>query len=60
MNNYIYKVSSKNLLYSIRKYIQYHVITYNGKEPEKEYICIRVYILIKELYVYMSDRITLL
>ena len=37
----IYKIN-KDLLYSAGKYIQYLVITYNGKESEKEYICVRV------------------
>ena len=30
----------KDLLYSRGNYIQYLVITYNGKESKKEYICI--------------------
>ena len=29
---------NKGLLYSTGNYIQYSVITYNGKESEKEYI----------------------
>ena len=33
-------ISCKVLLYSIGKYIQYPVINHNGKEYEKEYICI--------------------
>ena len=32
-----YKIN-KDLLYSTGNYIQYLVITYNGKESEKEYI----------------------
>jgi len=32
------QVNKKDLLYSTGKYTQYLVITYNGKEPEKEYI----------------------
>ena len=35
---YIKQINNKDLLYSIRNYIQYLVITYNGKESEKEYI----------------------
>ena len=29
-------INNKDLLYSTEKYIQYLVITYNGKESEKE------------------------
>ena len=29
-----------DILYSTRNYIQYFVITYNGKESEKEYVCL--------------------
>ena len=32
----IYKVNNKDLLYSTGNYILYLVITYNGKESEKE------------------------
>ena len=35
---------NKDLLYSIRDYIPYLVIAYNGKESEKEYICIYIYV----------------
>ena len=38
INTTIYKISNDDLLYSIRYYIQYLVITYNRKESEKEYI----------------------
>ena len=34
---YIKQINNKDLLYSTGNYIQYLVITYNGKEPEKEY-----------------------
>ena len=34
----IYKIKNKDLLYRTGNYIQYPVITYNGKESEKEYI----------------------
>ena len=37
-------IASGNLLYSTGSYIQYLVITYNGKESEKEYIYIYMYI----------------
>ena len=33
----MYKINNKDLLYSTGNYIQYLVITYNGKESEKEY-----------------------
>ena len=36
---HIKQINNKDLLYSIGDYIQYLVITYNGKESEKEYIC---------------------
>ena len=40
---YIKYINNKVLLYSTRNYIQYLVITYNGKESEKEhiYICLK-------------------
>ena len=34
---YVKQISNKVLLYSTGNYIQYLVITYNGKEPVKEY-----------------------
>ena len=37
---YIKYVINKDLLYSTGNYIQYLVVTYNGKEPEKKYIWI--------------------
>ena len=33
-------INNKVLLYSTGSYIQYPVISHNGKEYEKEYICI--------------------
>ena len=36
----MYKIDNKNLLYSTGNSTQHFVITYKGKEPEKEYICI--------------------
>ena len=47
---YIKQVNNKDLLYSTGNYTQYLVITYNGKESEKEYIYIRIYI-----YIYMYN-----
>ena len=35
---YIKYINNKDWLYSTGNYIQYLVIIYNGKEPEKEYI----------------------
>ena len=37
---YIKQISNKDLLYNTGNYIQYLVITYNGKESGREYICI--------------------
>ena len=39
---YIKQINSKVLLNSTGNYIQYLVITYNGKESEKEYIYIKL------------------
>ena len=35
---YMKQVNSRDQLYSMWDYIQFHVINYNVKEPEKEYI----------------------
>ena len=35
---YIKQINDRDLLYSTRDYIQYFVITYNGKESEREWI----------------------
>ena len=52
---YIKYIIIKDLLYSIRKYTQYFVILFKGKESEKEYIhiystymymCVHIYIWI--------------
>ena len=37
---YIKQITKKDLLYSTGNYTQYLVITYNGKESEKEFIYI--------------------
>ena len=37
MSLYIQQITSKDLLYSMGKYTQYFVITYKGKESEKQY-----------------------
>ena len=50
----IYKIdNNKDLLYSTGNYIQYLVITYNGKESEKE--CIYIYID-KTIIFFLSTR----
>ena len=41
---YIKQLNNKDLLYSIGNYSQYLVINYNGKESEKEQICMYIYI----------------
>ena len=41
---YIKRMGKQDLLYNTRNYIQYLVITYNGKESEKEKIYIHIYI----------------
>ena len=37
---YTGQINNKTLLYSTRNYTQYPVINHNGKEYEKEYICV--------------------
>ena len=41
---YIEWINNKVLLYSTGNYIQYPVINHNGKEYEKEYIYIYMYV----------------
>ena len=48
---YIKYIDNKDLLYSTGNYFQYLVIIYNGKESEKEYICIYVYLNHFAVYV---------
>ena len=49
----IKQINSEDLLYSTGNYIQYLVITYNGKEPEKNiYVCVCVYIYMC-IYIYI-------
>ena len=36
----VYKINNKNLLITTGNYIQYLVITYNGKESKNKYICV--------------------
>ena len=59
MQTIIYrKINNKDLLHSTGNYrcIQYLVITYNGKESEKEYIY--MYICITESLSYTPETIT--
>ena len=44
----VWKIDKNALLFSSENYIQHLVITYNGKESEKEYIYIYTHILISE------------
>ena len=48
---YIKQITNKYLLYITGKSTQYSVITYMGKESEKEYIYILLYIY---LYIYKN------
>ena len=43
---YIKQITSKDLLYSTKKYTQYFVITYKGKESGKEYIYITKFFIV--------------
>ena len=40
---YVKQINNKDLLYSTGNYIQYLIVTYSGKESEKEYIYIYMY-----------------
>ena len=46
---YIEWISNKVLLYSVWNYVQYPMMNQNGKEYEKEYICIHIYIFAESL-----------
>ena len=57
------KINSKDPLYSTGNYRQYLVITYNGKEFEKEYIYIHIYITeslcctsVNQLYLNLKEE----
>ena len=43
---YMKQINNKNLVYSTGYYIQYLVITYNGKESEKVYTYMYIYMYI--------------
>ena len=53
---YINQINNKDLLYNTGNSIQYVVITFNGKEYEKEY----VYIIITESLCCVSETNTIL
>ena len=48
---YIKQINNKDLLYSTGNSTQYLVITYNGRESEKEYMCVWV---MNHLAVYLK------
>ena len=41
---HIERIKQKALLYNLGNYIQQPVISHNGKEYEKEYVCIYIYV----------------
>ena len=47
---YTKQINNKDLLYSTGNHIQYFVVIYNGKESEKEYMNLFLYII----YLYIS------
>ena len=51
MQTIIYRINNRVLLYSTGNYIQYPVITYSGKEHEKEYMCVYIYIYVNHFAV---------
>ena len=55
---YIKQLNNKDLLYSTGNYTQYSIITYNGKESEKESICMYVCITWASLVVQTVKRET--
>ena len=56
---YIKLINSKVLFYGTGKYIQYLVITYNGKESEIRHIYIYIYIYIYIIWISESVCCTL-
>ena len=49
-----YMSNNKNFIYSTGNYSQYLVITYNGRESEKEYIYIQIYVQLNRFAVYLE------
>ena len=43
------RINNKVILYSTRNYIQHSVTNHNGKEYEKEYVCVCKYVSVTEL-----------
>ena len=56
---YINQISNKDLLYSTGNYIQYLVITYNGKESERVYIHILLNHLAAHLKLTQHCKLTI-
>ena len=52
---YIKQINNNDLLHSLGHYTQYLVITYNGKESEKEYICI--YLKVVSVYLKLTQSL---
>ena len=52
---YIKQITNRDLLYSTGNYTQYFVITYKGKESEKEYIY-NIYI-IYNIQIYITESL---
>ena len=52
---YIKEINNKVLLYSTENYIQYLVINYNGKESEKEYLYLSIYLSLYESLCYIPE-----
>ena len=42
-------MNNRDLLYSTRNYIQYRIITYNGKESVKEYTHTHIYMVARSV-----------
>ena len=54
LSTYIKWINNKDLLHSTENYIQYLIITCNGKESEKEHIYIYIYIF---RYTYITESL---
>ena len=46
------QITNKDLLYTTENYIQYLIITYNGKESKKEYIYVYMY---THTYIFLTE-----
>ena len=59
MHTDVCKINNKDLLYTIGNYIQYLVITYNGKEMEDviyTYMCMCVHVYIYGTLLYLQNH----